>query len=336
MKHLLMLALLIATSLSTATIGEPVSALLEPLAPFALEETGETSFQTEDDFAFDYETRSELLYRVNAEGTLDEAGITFASNLIGAATGYGEGIAQPVAEFFEAQAAQISGQGTINLGVEEYTLELTVSGEEAPYQASFSLYRMELPEDILPDSRHALGADADEATYVIREFSDFQCPACKSYFEQALPGIKEVLLERGDVRFEYHHFPLMGNHPNAAPAAEASECVTEANDAEAFWTFHDALFEEQSAWSRLSEPQPFFIELAEEAGLETEGMETCLAEGEFAEEVEGAYQHAIEVMGIRSTPSVFINGYRLQNPFNLESYLDTIELIDAFAEADSE
>jgi hypothetical protein len=108
-----------------------------------------------------------------------------------------------------------------------------------------------VPEQAFLPARHAIGPA--DARYVIREFSDLQCPFCARFAEQVFPAIEATLLARGDVRFEYHHLVLGGRFANSGLAAEATECVADANpdDATAFWTYLDALFERQQAWSAL-------------------------------------------------------------------------------------
>lgn len=70
----------------------------------------------------------------------------------------------------------------------------------------------------------------------IVEFSDFECPYCKS----AQVTIKAVMEKYGDsVSLEYRHFPL-SFHPNANRAAQAAECALDQNK---FWEMHDKMFE---------------------------------------------------------------------------------------------
>src|SRR5690606_34118914 len=114
-------------------------------------------------------------------------------------------------------------------------------------------------DELFGPAAHALGPA--DATYVVREFTDLQCPFCARFAEQGMPVVRQ-LLERGDVRFEVHHFPLKSIHPNATVAAEASECVAdEARSAggaqageDAFWTFTDALYAQQQRWAQLPDP----------------------------------------------------------------------------------
>ena len=322
-----------------AQIGLPPENTLQALGT---QVTEEGDAYRAGDARFTLETRGGALYEVSGETALTEAGIQSLATLVGAATGYGESIATPLAEFLGARAGELVGQGPVKLAVQAYELTLDVSGEAVSggavsggdasgLQTTFSLALQEVSGDLFPAATHTLGPA--DATYVIREFSDFQCPFCAQYATQVLPGLKETLLARGDVRFEYHHFPLSSLHANAVPAAEAAECVTAANDPDAFWTYHDALFERQRAWEGLGDPAPYFVRLAEDVGLETDGLEACIENRTYADEVEAAYQAAVS-LGLRGTPSVFVNGFRVENFSDPASYARAFDLIDAFSGED--
>lgn len=319
---------LFMTGAAWAWIGEPKEVMLSALE-------GEIEVQAHEDAHFEAESlhftleeRSGLVYRVTGEATLDEAGIRALAALIGAASGYGEGIAAPVRDFFAAHADMLANEGVRRLAVEEYLLKLEVTGE-APYHVAFAFELQLFPADAFRKARHALGPE--DARFVVREFSDFQCPFCARFAQEALPFIKEELLARGDVRFEYHHFPLDSIHANARPAAEAAECVAEANDEDAFWTYHDALFARLEAWRNLGDPTAYFVRLADEVGLVTEGVRECIEARAFAGEVEASFQQA-RMLGLRGTPTVFVNGLRVQNPFDVTEYERAMALLEAFGE----
>lgn len=317
----------LTATVAHARLGEPPEMLLERLAAYDVTRGADGGFEAAG-ISFALEARGGLLYRVTGEGPLDEEGAAFAAALIGEATGYGEGIAGPVADFFRERAHELAGRGRLPLAVEEYTLELEVAGEGEPHALDFALQLTEVPEEAFPPARHVLGPE--DARIVIREFSDFQCPFCARYALETLPRLKDELLARGDVRFEYHHFPLNSIHPNAQPAAEAAECVTAANAAEAFWVYHDALFERMQAWQGLGDPNPYFVRLAQDLGLSAEGVAACLENRDFAAEVNRATEVAANVLGIRGTPTVFVNGFRLPNAFDLARYEWTIEVAQRF------
>lgn len=81
----------------------------------------------------------------------------------------------------------------------------------------------------------------ESAAVTMIEFSDFQCPFCKSFFQQTFPQIKSEYIDTGKVKFYYRHLPL-DFHPNAEPFANAAEC---ANAQGKFWEMHDTIFQKQ-------------------------------------------------------------------------------------------
>lgn len=82
------------------------------------------------------------------------------------------------------------------------------------------------------------------AKITLVEFSDFQCPFCRRFHPTAQQALDAY---QGNVRWVYKHFPLDSIHPEARPAAEASECVAEQKGSEGFWQFADILFELQGS-----------------------------------------------------------------------------------------
>ncbi|MCA9837729.1 MAG: DsbA family protein [Trueperaceae bacterium] len=327
MKKLVLLIICLL-SLAQAQIGQPVESLELAMDAYKPLKTVMGYFAGKD-FRFELEERGGVLYKVSGKGPLDETNIPLASDLIGYATGYGESMAGPVKTFFEERIAELAGQGATPLGVEQYILTVDVSGEEAPYTLDFSLELSEVDTALFPQGTHTLGPD--DAKHVIREFSDFQCPYCARFVNTAYEGIKEELLARGDVRFEFHHFPLISIHPNAFPAAEATECVVAANTPEAFWLYHDSLFARQQAWQGLSDASSYFVRLAEDIGLSSEGMESCLAERSMADVVQAAYDAGVE-LGIRGTPTVYVDGFKVGDYTRLENYLTLLDISEKFAQ----
>lgn len=143
-----------------------------------------------------------------------------------------------------------------------------------------------------------------ESAVVLEDFSDFQCPACAS-FE---PVINNILDEYGDqLRFEYHHFPLITIHQNAELAARASEA---AGIQGKFWEMHDVLFERQASWSSSINPRQQFIGYAEELGLDGDLFARHLNNGQVKEAVQAGMRDGRD-RGITGTPSFYLNGEKM-------------------------
>jgi len=277
-------------------------------------------------FDFSFSERGNSLMAVSGEAVLDQANIDLLTEMIVKATGY-DSIAKNVKEFFTDQAADLKGKGMQSIDLGEYILILNVTGEQEPYRVDYNLAVFEMPAENWPETNRAIGPK--DAKYVIREFSDFECPFCAKFVAEGFSEIKEKLLSRGDVRFEFHHFPLITIHKNAFVAAEASECVA-AEKADNFWTFHDALFENAQAWSKLEDPKPYFVRLAKDLDFDGEAVSKCLDDRTFAISIDDDYKLAAQLLGIRGTPTVFINGFKILDVNDIDSYLKVMEMIDGF------
>ena len=159
----------------------------------------------------------------------------------------------------------------------------------------------ELPavvENVSIDDDPILGPE--DAPVTIVEFSDFECPFCQRSAEEVLPLILEQYPEQ--VRLVYRDFPLTQIHPQALPAALASEC---ADDQGKFWEYHDLLFANQSALDDAS-----LKAYAAQVGLDEAVFDQCYTSQEHLDEVGGDYQDGI-TYGVSGTPAFFVNGLRI-------------------------
>ena len=275
------------------------------------------------------EIRGGALASVAGAGAFDEATIADVARVVAAATGYFDAIEGPVIDFLTGNLPSMVGAGRTSIGVDRFALTLEVSGAAAPYHVAWAIALVEVPESAFLGVRHAKGPA--DARYVIREFSDLQCPFCARFHAEVVPALEATLLARGDVRYEYHHLVLGSRFANSGRAAQATECVADANpdDPEAFWRYLDTLFERQQAWAVLGDPDPYFARLPAEIGLSGEGVAACLAARTHAAAVAASTQRAFE-LGVNGTPTVFVGPYRLSDFNRLEAYLDAMALIDAF------
>jgi len=333
MKKLLLLFLstLLASSLAFAQIGTDLNTTLDALSDFALSsgvnDEGQIFYSLEDT-EFRLEVQRDLVKRMDGTSIMDEAGIAFASKLFAVATGYGDDIETGFITFFTDNLENLSKETEpLVVPIDQFfTMGIEVTGDEAPYSASYSLYLEEIAEEDFPSTPYVKGSE--DAAIVIREFSDLQCPACQRFHQETMPYIQN-LVDEGKVRFEFHHLPLASIHANAIGAARAIECVAEYNGDEGFWTYHDELFERQRAWENLDDPSNYFVRLSDELGLETDEIKTCITELRYDDLIAEAMIKATD-LGLNSTPSVFVNGYRIGNWVDTANFEQTMILATAF------
>jgi len=137
---------------------------------------------------------------------------------------------------------------------------------------------------------------AKDAPVTIVEFSDFQCPFCKT----ANTTVKQVLDKYpGKVRLVFRDYPLASLHPQAPKAHEAARCAA---DQAKFWEYHDVLFEQSP---KLSVPE--LKRYAQDLKLDATAFDQCLDSGKHTAEVDKDFQEGAG-LGLTGTPSFFING----------------------------
>jgi len=147
------------------------------------------------------------------------------------------------------------------------------------------------------------------APITIVEFSDFQCPFCAKFHSTTLPQLEANYIDSGKVKFVYRDFPIQSIHPNAVPAAIASECADEQG---MFWEYHDLVFENQKKWQGLSGRimVDTFEQYALELGLNTSNFNTCLESAKYADEVTKDLQDGTSY-GVTGTPGFFVGNDEL-------------------------
>jgi protein-disulfide isomerase len=140
----------------------------------------------------------------------------------------------------------------------------------------------------------------DDAPVTLVEYGDFECPQCAA----AHPILKHIKATFGDgLRLVFRHFPLTSSHPNAQRAAEAAEWVAAQNE-DAFWSFHDALYADSKS---LSEKQ--IVARIEEIGLSGKDFLAAWQAHTHLKRVKEDFIGGID-SGVTGTPAFFINGVR--------------------------
>jgi protein-disulfide isomerase len=143
-----------------------------------------------------------------------------------------------------------------------------------------------------------------KAPVTVYEMSDFQCPYCRSFAVEIFPELDRRYIKTGKVRWVFINFPLTSIHPHAAAAAELALCAAKQGG---FWKVHDFLFQHQAVWAPLNEAGPFFVSLADSAGLSKNALVACVAAPETMKDLKAEAEGA-ERAGAASTPSFYIEG----------------------------
>jgi protein-disulfide isomerase len=116
----------------------------------------------------------------------------------------------------------------------------------------------------------------------------------------------ERALERvgGEVQMVLYPFVL---NPRSNVATQAALCAGEQGK---FWEFHRMLYARQDQWSQLSDPLEFLLGHAEALGVEKTALQSCVKSGRMQQLIDADQTYG-RSLGVRSTPTLFINNQRL-------------------------
>jgi protein-disulfide isomerase len=191
--------------------------------------------------------------------------------------------------------------------LDDYVAKLTKTN---PVEVYFKKPKMLV--EVIPGNGPSFGK-ADAAVNVV-EFSDFQCPFCSR-------GAETVSLLKkkygGKIKLTFRQFPLP-MHKDARLASEASMCMNE-QDSGKFWKFHDLAFKNQDKLDK-----PNLEKYAKDSGGDVKKFNECLAAKKFADAVQKDVEYG-EKIGVKSTPTFFVNGQLVSGAVPLETFSEIID-----------
>lgn len=153
-------------------------------------------------------------------------------------------------------------------------------------------------------SDHVQGSGDAAVTLVV--YGDFQCPACREEADVVARAWRQIG-ER--VQFVFRHYPL-DTHRHAFLAARYAEA---AGRQDRFWEFYTMLYADQALWSSTENAVQVIEAMAAQLGLDVAQLRADAELPEVRAKIV-ADQRGGTRAGVRSTPSLFINGRPVSNP----------------------
>jgi protein-disulfide isomerase len=215
---------------------------------------------------------------------------------------------------------------------------------ERHYVHNFYAWRLMPVVNVPMEARPARGAANAVHTVVI--FSDFECPACSKFETYLMKQVLPLKTKTGQPAFKvvFKHWPICKDcndlmtgdtlHPAACQAALAAEAARILGGDEAFWKMHDLLFANQAAWRKSRDFRSYArqIGLDEDAFVKAmDGPEALnrvredIADGvRMGSELESATRRA--EMKVDSTPTIFVDGRRLNSPQFAKTWQGIMEM----------
>jgi protein-disulfide isomerase len=153
----------------------------------------------------------------------------------------------------------------------------------------------------LPD----LVVGSADAPITVVEYASMTCGHCAAFHNNVFPKLKEKYVDTGKVRFIMREFPLDNL---AAAASMLARCAGEGKT----YPMITVLFAKQDDWAFVrTNPVPELFKFAKQAGFTQESFDKCLADQKLLDDITAARARAVDVFGVNSTPTFFINGKKL-------------------------
>jgi protein-disulfide isomerase len=156
-----------------------------------------------------------------------------------------------------------------------------------------------------------------EALVTIVEYSDFECPACQTYYWFVDKLIQEA---SSSIKLVYRHLPLP-QHKHAIPMAIASEAAGKQGK---FWEMYDQIFRNANEWVPLTDSSEVIEKYATNIGLDLVKFRSDIVDPAVKEMVMDDLRGGQNAL-VNSTPSFFINGKLIENQ---ASYANFKAIID--------
>lgn len=176
------------------------------------------------------------------------------------------------------------------------------------------------PSQISLEGEPVIGDENAPVTLVAYE--DFECPVCQQFDSQVYNQLKTEYVDSGQLKIVWKDFPLTRIHPWANIAAETQECVYR-QDNDAFWAVKDKIFDNQGQLST-SNARSRILDWAAEEGVNKEDVRACIQSENPSSEVRQDLTEG-QSLGVSGTPTVFINGQRIQGLAGYNQYKTVIE-----------
>jgi protein-disulfide isomerase len=211
-------------------------------------------------------------------------------------------VASPLPNFYR-MAVHLSTDSGAKLDRVYY---MTSDGRQIINGTIWDLSRSPFSEKLsqIPDSGYAFGPADAKVKLVI--FSDFECPYCREFARTVRQNIPKKY--PNDVRVVFEDFPLEAIHPWARTAAEASHCIGDQN-ADAFWEFHDWIFEHATE-IKMDSVKTQILAWAADKKLDGAKLESCL-DTHMETAIVTQSEAKGRALGVEQTPTSFANGRQI-------------------------
>lgn len=158
----------------------------------------------------------------------------------------------------------------------------------------------------------------EDAAVTVMAFEDYGCGHCQRYSLNIFPKIYAEYIEPGDIRYEFHDFPIPVSQ-GSVRGANAARAVQHTVSNGAYWAYSEKLYRNQGNLSLKT-----VGELASSVGADAETVRDAASNRSYKSTIQADRQRGVD-MGVQGTPTVFVGDQKVSDYRydNLSSAIDS-------------
>jgi len=169
-----------------------------------------------------------------------------------------------------------------------------------------------------PNKADIILGDVDAKNTVIEYFS-LTCLHCALFYEKLFPQIKKEFIDTGKIRWIKRPFVTDQRALNAGLLLECKKQNTED-----YTKFLSILLSKQEVWATGKNYMDILKNIAKLSGMTSEKIDACLVNNELAKQITEESVAASRNLGIKATPSFFLNADFIANGLTAEVLNDLL------------
>jgi len=209
----------------------------------------------------------------------------------------------------EQMLKQLEGSGALDKAVQR-SLDRIKKQEELAKKAEAEKQRLAQLERVKNARKVDLKTEPvygpDSATITLIEYSDFECPYCKRFFDIPKKVVDDM---PGKVNLVWRHYPLPFHEPIGTKEAGASICAYQQGGSTAFWKYAEGIFQNTKANNQgipAEKGEDPLLKLATTQGLNADQFKSCMANDADLKKQVAADIKDGQGAGISGTPGLII------------------------------
>ncbi|MDO9127944.1 MULTISPECIES: DsbA family protein [Alphaproteobacteria] len=189
------------------------------------------------------------------------------------------------------------------------------SGEAGPGRMANSAFEQEL---LVAGPLGDMSLGDPDAPVTVIDYASLTCSHCADFEINTLPQLKEKYIETGKVHYILRDFPF-------DPIATAAFMLAHCAGPERYFGFVGVLFRQQTQWAFTQTPMEDLKALARQGGISEERFDACMKDQKIFDHVKEVALRGAKTFGVRSTPTFFINGEKVEGALPWRDFEPLIE-----------